>query len=185
MITILFVAAIAIVAATTLWPRTASAHCDTEDGPAVAAGRLALEAGDPDVALAWVRDTGEPEVRDVFRRSLRVRTLGDDARYVADRLFLETLVRVHRAGEGAGFEGIKPGGTIDPVVAAADRAYDVGSLDPLAGLVPGDRVRELDRRLEAALAAKDHDVHDIAAGRKAVAAYVDFATFAAGEDHED
>lgn len=185
MSTILIIAGIALVAAIALWPRTASAHCDTEDGPAVAAGRLALEAGEPDVALAWVREAGEPEVRDVFGRAMRVRTLGGDARYVADRLFLETLVRVHRAGEGAGFEGIKPAGTTDPVIAAADRAYEEGTLEPLAGRVPAEALPELGRRLEAALAAKDHDVHDIGAGRRGVGAYIRFVTFAAGEDHED
>lgn len=185
MSTILFLAAIALVAAIALWPRTAFAHCDTEDGPAVAAGRRALEAGDPDVALAWVREAGEPEVRDVFDRVRRVRILGDDARYVADRLFLETLVRVHRAGEGAGFEGIKPAGTIDPVVAAADRAFETGALGPLVGRVPAEQLPELGRRLEVALAAKDHDVHDVDAGRRAVGAYVRFVTYAEGEEHED
>jgi hypothetical protein len=183
MLTILAIAAIALVIAIALWPRTAHAHCDTEDGPAVAAGRLALETANPASALAWIHEEGESEVRDVFERALRVRALGGEAALLADRLFLETLVRVHRAGEGAGFEGIKPAGTVDPVVAAADRALEVGTLAPLAGLVPAERLPELEQRLEAALAASDHHAGDVAAGRRRVAAYVSFVKYAEGEAH--
>lgn len=109
--------------------RSASANCDTEDGPAVTDGRLALETGDPGPALAWVHAEGDAEVREVFGLAQRVRAPGGEARLVADRLFLETLVRLHRAGEGAGFEGIKPAGQVDPVVvvaAAADRSIEAG-----------------------------------------------------------
>lgn len=181
---ILAVAAIAAVGIIALWPRSASAHCDTEDGPAVTDGRLALETGDPSPALAWVHADGDAEVREVFGLAQRVRALGGEARLVADRLFLETLVRVHRAGEGAGFEGIKPAGEIDPVVAAADRSIEVGEIEPLTGLVPPERLPELRARLARALALKDHDVNDVEAGRRWVAAYVSFVKYAEGEEHE-
>lgn len=181
---ILAAAAIAAVGITVLWPRSASAHCDTDDGPAVADGRRALEMGDPSVALAWVHADGDAEVREVFGMAHRVRALGGEARLVADRLFLETLVRVHRAGEGAGFDGIKPAGAIDPVVAAADRAIEVGSIEPLAGLVAPDRLPELQARLEQALALEGHDPRDVEAGRRWVAAYVRFVKYAEGEEHE-
>lgn len=180
---ILAAAAIAAIGLIVLWPRSASAHCDTEDGPAVADGRLALETGDPSPALAWVHAEGDAEVREVFGLAQRVRALGGEARLVADRLFLETLVRVHRAGEGAGFEGIKPAGEIDPVVAAADRSIEVGEIEPLADLVPPERLPELEARLARALALKDHDVKDVEAGRRWVAAYVSFVKYAEGEEH--
>lgn len=181
----IILAAAALVAAGViiLWPRSASAHCDTEDGPAVADGRRALQAGDPGAALAWVHADGEAEVRDVFGMAQRVRALGGEARLVADRLFLETLVRVHRAGEGVGFEGIKPAGTIDPVVAAADRAIELRDMGPLDGLVPPDRLPELRARLARALALQDHDARDVEAGRRWVAAYVSFVKYAEGEEH--
>jgi hypothetical protein len=181
---ILAAAAIAAIGVIVLWPRSASAHCDTEDGPAVADGRLALEMGDPSPALAWVHSEGDEKVREVFGLAQRARALGGDARLVADRLFLETLVRLHRAGEGAGFEGIKPAGQIDPVVAAADRSIEVGEIEPLAGLVPPERLPELRSRLTRALALKDHDVRDVEAGRRWVAAYVSFVKYAEGEEHE-
>jgi hypothetical protein len=49
-------------------------------------------------------------VRDVFQSTLRVRELNEDAREVADRLFFETVVRAHRAGEGAPYTGLNPPG---------------------------------------------------------------------------
>lgn len=181
---ILAAAAIAAISVIILWPRSASAHCDTEDGPAVTDGRLALETGDASAALAWVHAEGDAEVREVFGLAQRVRALGGEARLVADRLFLETLVRVHRAGEGAGFDGIKPAGQVDPVVVAADRSIEAGEIEPLASLVPPERLPELRARLARALALKDHDVKDVDAGRRWVAAYVSFVKYAEGEEHE-
>jgi len=181
---ILAAVAIAAISVIISWPRSASAHCDTEDGPAVTDGRLALETGDPSAALAWVHAEGDAEVREVFGLVQRVRALGGEARLVADRLFLETLVRVHRAGEGAGFDGIKPAGQVDPVVIAADRSIEAGEIEPLASLVPPERLPELRARLARVLALKDHDVKDVEVGRRWVTAYVSFVKYAEGEEHE-
>lgn len=170
---------------TSLRPTPVHAHCDTADGPAVTAGRTALETGDVHHALAWIPAEGETELRDVFDRALAVRRLGPDAAEVADRLFLETLVRLHRLGEGVGFTGIKAAGTgTDPVVAAADAALASGADDALLPLVPAERRTELHDRFLAALALRDHDVADVDAGRRAVAGYVAFVKYAEGEDHE-
>jgi hypothetical protein len=167
-----------------LWPRSADAHCDTMDGPAVADGRKALASGNLNHALKWIGPKAEAELRDVFEPSLRARALGGDATTVADRLFLETLVRLHRAGEGVGFDGLKPSGTaIAPAVSAADAAIATGRIDPLVGLVPDERLPELERRLRAALALKEFPVDDVAAGRRYIAAYVRFFKYAEGEEH--
>jgi hypothetical protein len=166
-----------------LLPVTVHAHCDTADGPAVKDGRKALETGNINYALKWIPADGEAELRDVFEKSRKVRTLGVEAAEVADRLFLETLVRIHRMGEGVGFTGIQPAGTqVDPVVKAADEAIAVGSDADLLLMVPQERRAELDKRLQAALAIKDFNVDDVAAGRRYIAAYVSFFKYAEGED---
>lgn len=158
--------------------RPASAHCDTEGGPVVKAGRRALSSGDVNHALAWVRAADEDEVRAEFSAVLA--GLGRE-RVGADRRFLETLVRLHRAGEGAGFDGIKPAGTPQPpAVTAADRALETGSLAPLAGLVEDETWPELEELFAGAAALRDHDVDDLPAARAAVAAYVRFVHRAAG-----
>ena len=166
-------------------PVTVQAHCDTAEGPAVMDGRKALETGNINFALKWIPADGEAEVREVFAKALRVRTLGDEAAELADRLFLETMIRVHRMGEGVGFTGIQPVGTrIDPVVQAADDAIALGSDEDLLPMVPQERRAELDKRFKAALAIKDFDVNDVTAARRYIAAYVSFFKFAEGEDHE-
>lgn len=170
--------------AAALRPTAVQAHCDTADGPAVKCGRKALETGNINYALKWIPAEGEAELRDVFGKSLEVRKRGSDAAELADRLFLETLVRIHRMGEGVGFTGIQPvGSAVDPVVAAADEAISRRSDAELLSMVPQERRHELDKRFRTALAVKDFDVDDVVAGRRYLAAYVDFFKYAEGEDH--
>jgi len=168
-----------------LRPATVRAHCDTAEGPAVKDGHKALATGNINYALKWIPAGSEAELRDIFDKALRVRPLGADAAELADRLFLETMVRIHRMGEGVGFTGIQPVGTrIDPVVTAADEAIALGTDTVLLPMVPEERRAELDTRFHAALAVKDFDVDDVAAGRRYLAAYVSFFKYAEGEDHE-
>ena len=158
--------------------RDARAHCDTEDGPAVVDGRRALQSGNVNIALKWVMPEGEAEVREAFDKA---RESGG----TADQEFLETLVRVHRAGEGAGFDGIKPAGAdVPPQVAAADRALETGSIEPLRGLIAEDRWAELERRFDRAMALRDFDVDDLTAARDYMETYVAFFKYAEGHDHD-
>jgi hypothetical protein len=102
-------------------------HCDSLDGPVVNAARTALEVGDVALVLPFVRADGEAEVRRVFGSVLPVREFGPEAREVADRLFFETVVRIHRAGEGAPYAGLKPAGlSVGPVIPLAERAVSTG-----------------------------------------------------------
>jgi Family of unknown function (DUF6448) len=98
-------------------------HCDSLDGPVVGAARAALEAGDVALVLPFVPERDEADVRSAFTDVTRVRAMGDEARAVADRFFFETVVRVHRAGEGASYTGLKPAGTpVSPVIPIAEEA---------------------------------------------------------------
>jgi hypothetical protein len=113
-------------------------HCDSLDGPVVAAARRALDAGDVDLVLPFVPEQGEAEVRGVFQSALRVRELNDDAREVADRLFFETVVRLHRAGEGAPYTGLKPAGqSFGPVIPLAEISVETGSAEPVVDFLSG------------------------------------------------
>lgn len=166
-------------------PATVHAHCDTADGPAVTDGRRALATGNVNYALKWIPADGEDELRQAFDKAEQIRPLGEEAAELADQLFLETLVRLHRLAEGVGFTGIQPTGTvIDPVVVAADAALTSGSTADLLALVPEKRRAELDRRFRTALSLGEFDVDDVDAGRRYLAAYVDFFKYAEGEEHE-
>ena len=162
-----------------LFVQDAAAHCDTEDGPAVTDALRALEAGNVNIALKWVQPQDEDEVRAAFDRAARA---GDDA---SRQAYLETLIRVHRAAEGAGFDGIKPPGAgVTPQVAAADEALAQGSIDPLRGLIEDDRWGELERRFDRALSLRTFDPDDLVAARLFMEAYVSFFTFAEGHDED-
>jgi hypothetical protein len=98
-------------------------HGDSMDGPVVTAAERALEAKDANLALAYVPKDGEDEVTRAFEAALRIREQGWSVREVADLHFFETVVRVHRAGEGAPYTGLKPAGLEHgPVIPVAERA---------------------------------------------------------------
>ena len=182
-IRVILAAAASVVLALAM-PRPARAHCDTMDGPTVADGRRALETGNANHALKWVDEHHEAELAAAFDLAIRVRGLGDDARALADRYFLETLVRLHRAGEGEPFTGIRPSGVpIDERVTAADRCIAEGSLAPLEALVPDEDLPELRERFDRVLATREFDDDDLVAARAYIAAYVGFFHLAEGEHH--
>jgi hypothetical protein len=160
--------------------RTAGAHCDTLDGPVVSDARAALAAGDVTEVLKWVRGDDEAEIRAAFDRTLAVRASGGAALELADTWFFETLVRVHRAGEGAPFTGLKPAGTVEPGIAAADLAIDGGSADGLIAGLTEHLDEGVRHRFETVVAAREHAGHNVAAGRAYVAAYVDFIHYVEG-----
>lgn len=182
---------IPLLAAALLAPGLARAHCDTLDGPVVSVARAALDDGKLEPVLAWVQPGDEKEIRAAFSSARAVRKGGGEAKALADRWFFETLVRVHRAGEGAPYTGLKPAGTPDPAVAAADRAIASGDPKPLEALL-GGAVRQGLHERWGALRKEQPPAGDVAAGRRWVAAYVPFvhwaeavnAAAAAGGGHE-
>jgi Family of unknown function (DUF6448) len=155
-------------------PRPAWTHCDTTGGPVIRDAEVALATGDITPVLKWVRADDEAEIREVFAQALQVRTQGETAKALADRLFFETLVRVHRAGEGAPFTGLKPAGELEPGIAEADKALETGSVDGLARTLSAAVEEGVRRRFARAVETRHHAGEDVAQGRAFVAAYVDF-----------
>jgi hypothetical protein len=149
----------------------AYAHCDTTRGPVVTAARAALEAGDPNLVLHWVRPADEADVKAAFQHTLEVRALGPQAKALADRYFFETLVRIHRAGEGAPYTGLTDGDP-EPIIAATDKALERKSADELERHLVAAVRAGLSERFAAARAARDFRRGDVAGGRRFVAAYV-------------
>ena len=165
---------IVLVMLPALMPRPVRAHCDTLDGPVVVDAKAALQKGDVTPVLKWVRADDEKEIRDAFAKTLKVRGLGDDARDLADHHFFETLVRFHRAGEGVAYTGLKPAGTVDPGIAAADKALGTGAADQLAAKLAEGVATALRERFAKVVAAGRHADESVEAGRAYVAAYVEY-----------
>lgn len=165
------------VGVVSLIPRAVWAHCDSLQGPVVQDARLALQRGDPTPVLKWVSREHEAEIRDVFKQTVAVRAKGDDAKALADRFFFETLVRIHRAGEGEAFTGLKPASDVDPGIAAADAALQGGSAKELVRHMSTAVVEGIEKRFAVAMERKKHVADSVEAGREYVEAYVDYIHF--------
>lgn len=153
-------------------------HCDTRDGPIAEAVSKALEAGNVNFILIWIPPDSEDEMKDVFERGLKARRLGKEAKEVADDWILETAVRLHRAGEGAPYTGIKPAGLDEgPVVPRAERAIESGDPEELLEFMRAAVDEELSRRFHLVSSAKDYDPDDVASGRRYVEAFIGFVVY--------
>jgi len=155
-------------------PVQVGAHCDTIDGPVVREAKAALDKGDVTPLLKWVKRDNEEEVRAAFKKTIAVRALGSEAKDLADRYFLETLVRIHRAGEGAPYTGLKPAGVQDPAVVAADRAIENGSVEDLTTMITKGAREGIRTRFAGVVERKKRVGESIEAGREYVDAYVEY-----------
>jgi len=159
-------------------PSNLTAHCDTMSGPVIKAAQKALETGHVNLVLIWIKKDDEAEIEMAFQRALSVRKLGPEARDMADMYFFETLVRLHRAGEGAPYTGLKPAGLdLGPVIPASDKALETGSVDALEKLLV-DAVRQnVPEHFRELMERKAFDENDVEAGRRFVATYVLFTHY--------
>ena len=156
-------------------PGSVLAHCDSLDGPVVKAAQQALETRNLSQVLIWIQADDEPEIRAAFEQTLVVRASSPQGRELADRYFFETVVRVHRAGEGASYTGLKPAGRdLGPAIPAADKALDEGSLSPVITLLTKGVEGGLRRHFEEVITARHFKPGDVPAGREYVRTYVEF-----------
>ena len=157
---------------------SALAHCDTLDGPVISQARQALEKGDVKIVLPWVAADKEKEIREAFDLVAAVRGKGPKEKELADRYFFETLVRIHREGEGAPYTGLKAAGMdLGPAIPAADKALESGDPRPLLSLI-NEKVHEgIHKYYMAAKEKKAHAGESVEAGRAYVNAYVPYLHF--------
>jgi hypothetical protein len=145
------------------------------DGPVVKAAQKALATGNANLVLIWVQKKDEAQIKERFRQTLAVRRLNREARNLADNYFFETLVRLHRAGEGEPYTGIEPAGTdLGPVIPLADKALQDGSAEALLKLFATPAQADIQMRLQDVKARKNFNENDVEAGREFVKAYVSF-----------
>jgi len=158
-----------------LLPLSVRAHCDTLDGPVVADAKQALQKGDATPVLKWVKKADEPQVRTTLEKTLNVRNKGPEAKDLAETFFFETVVRLHRASEGAPYTGLKPAGT-NPgqVVREGDKSLETGTADHLVKHLDHAVSEGIRRRFDLTLEKKKHAEENVEAGRSFVSSYVDF-----------
>lgn len=169
-----------IICTLLLAPRPVYSHCDSLDGPVILTAKAALENKDVTPVLKWISKDEEDEIRNAFSRTLIVRETGKEARELADMYFFETLVRLHREGEGAVYTGLKPAGTQEPIVRAADKALETGKVDEIKKHITEVMTSGIQKRFNEAFETKKHADDTVEAGRKFVEAYVEYVHYVEG-----
>lgn len=161
-------------------PQMAAAHCDTLDGPVLVEAQKALDTNKIAPLLKWIPKNDEATIKQAFEKAVKVRKQSESAKELADMYFFETLIRIHRAGEGVGYTGIKPSGSVSPAIKKADQALETGNIEPLAKMI-GQKVEEaiLSHYHAAEKAQKTKD-SSTEAGREFVEAYVKYVHFVEG-----
>lgn len=170
---------VAVGAALLLAPAMAYAHCDTMDAPVVKAAQASLDSRELAHVLIWVPAKDEAEVRHAFEQTLTVRQLGPEAKELADRHFLETVVRIHRMGEGEPYTGLKRAGSYSGhAVPTVDRALQSGSPTELQSMLRSALDARLDENVADAAGKRAFSPSDVKSGRENVEAYVRLVHFA-------
>ena len=131
--------------------------------------------GNVNLVLIWVQKTDEDEVKKAFQKTLAVRKLNPQAKELADTYFFETLVRIHRAGEGAPYTGLKPAGRdLGSAIPAADKALENGKIEPLLKLLTDGMQSGVREQFKQVTAKKKFGRDDVSAGQEYVKSYVEF-----------
>lgn len=159
-------------------PQQVLAHCDGLDGPVVKAAEKAFETENVNLVLVWVKKEFENEIKNAFQKTLAVRKLSPEAKDMADMYFFETLVRLHRLGEGAPYTGLKPAGRdLGPVIPLADKSIEEKSAKELLQLLTDDVHKGLHQYFQNVINKRDYDLNDVDAGREFVESYVVFVHY--------
>ena len=149
-------------------------HCDTLDGPVVLAAKEALEKNNINVILPWVHLEGEDEIKEAFNKAIKVYNEGnEEAKKLAEHWFFETAVRVHRAGEGAGYTGLKPAGLdVGPMIPRVDKAIETGDVSDVIKYLQDAVAEEIKEHFKHVIHSKDYNIDDVPSARKHINAYL-------------
>ncbi len=165
----------AILLLVLLSPTSVVSHCDTMNGPVVKAAKKALETGSVNLVLIWIQPKDEAAIKEAFDKTVKIRSVSPEVKEMADMYFIETLVRIHRAGEGEPYTGLKPADApIDPGIEAADEAIDKGTTDVLLKHLHETIDNGISKHFKEVLETTGYDKNDISAGRNHVKNYVTF-----------
>lgn len=155
-------------------PQWASAHCDSYDGPVIKDALLALKQNKVILVLKWVDEDHEEEIKNLFAKTTALKKSDKEIYQIVEKHFLETLVRLHREGEGAFFTGLKPAGSTTKIVQMADDALDKNDINSLTTNLTAHIEKVVKEKYEKAQALSQTKDESVEKGRAYVAAYVDY-----------
>src|SRR5687767_8525508 len=148
-------------------------HCDTRNGPVVMAARESLKTGNINYVLVWVAKKDEAEVKEAFRQTMEIRKLNPTLKKWADNYFFETVVRIHRLGEGEPYTGIKDAMVPEKTILAVDSALESQAVEQILQLLQSSLQKSLKDKFYAVLVKKHYDPNNVEAGRVYIEKYID------------
>ncbi|TAL70525.1 MAG: hypothetical protein EPN82_02625 [Bacteroidetes bacterium] len=158
----------------------AYSHCDTKSGPVISAAKEAIKTGNVNLVLIWVKPDAEEIIKKAFKNTLDVRKTNPKVQELADNYFFETLVRIHRQGEGAPYTGIKEDTEIEPPIQASDKALESSSDSDVLKLLNQHIQVGVSVKFNNMITAKNFDKNNVGAGREFVEKYVTFMHYVEG-----
>jgi hypothetical protein len=164
-----------IIAALFALYRDSLAHCDTLDGPVVKAAMESLETGNVNLVLIWVQKKDEDVIRKAFDEAFNQRNSNPQTKETSDTKFYETVVKLHREGEGEPFTGLKAAGTdLGLAIPAGDKAVEEGTTSKLEELLIQTLKEGLNEKFTEVREKMKYDKNNVDAGREYVKAYVEY-----------
>lgn len=150
------------------------AHCDSYDGPVIKDALTALDNNNVELVLKWIEPQQEQEVITLFNKTYSLKNEDEQIYTIVEKHFLETLVRLHRETEGAPFTGLKPAGSMTPMVAMADRSIEINSMEEVAKNVTTHLEQVLRDRYAKVMELNKTKDNSVEEGRAYVHAYVEY-----------
>lgn len=153
---------------------SASAHCDSYDGPVIKEALRALDTNNVELVYKWISPEQEAEIAALFDKTYSLKDGDKDVYQIVERHFLETLVRLHRETEGASYTGIKPAGSMTPLVEMADNSLANKDVDLIVEKVTNHLAEVIRERYAKAIELSKTKDMSPQKGREYVHAYVEY-----------
>jgi len=150
------------------------AHCDSYDGPVIKDALRALDQNNVQLVLKWIDPQQEKEVISLFNKTYSLKDGNQEVYSIVEKHFFENLVRLHRETEGEPYTGLKPAGSMTPLIAMSDKSIATGNVEEVITPVTTHLEQILRERFaKVAKLSKTKD-NSVAQGRAYVEAYVQY-----------
>ncbi|RXJ44294.1 DUF6448 family protein [Gelidibacter gilvus] len=150
------------------------AHCDSYDGPVIKDALKALDQNNVQLVLKWIEPQQEKEIIPLFDKTYRLKNEDKEVYTIVEKHFLETLVRLHREMEGASFTGLKPAGSMTPLVEMADNSIANNNVEDVIKTVTNHLEQVLRERYSTVAKLSKTKDNSVEQGREYVHAYVQY-----------
>ena len=146
-----------------------------QNGPVRKAAEMALVTGDADYVLLWVLKESENTLKNLLEKTCCERNSQKYVQNNSPDWYFETVNRLFERSWKTDFSGRDSGGFDEnPIVRMVQRAIESGEINELCRIVPQPERDDLMQRFIDLIHKRNYDLHNLAAGRAYVSAFLDF-----------